>query len=153
MSVDRQTSALAIGDIILNGELRGTVPLHPQADFPVLGRKHVTVVSAGAATAAINLAALATHVILAGLTGTDEEGIIIKSKMSECDVDTKGLLFTHNRPTARMTYVVDSNHSNRPHLRIGRQSTDTLSLRAETDLLQIDVPLFGAVDRYRVGGI
>ncbi|KAJ5135221.1 uncharacterized protein N7515_004499 [Penicillium bovifimosum] len=146
MSDNRQTSVLVLGDIMVTREIRGTASLHHLRAFPVLDVKDTIDAPGGAAKTAVNLAALGTYVTLAGLIGPDDEGILIKTKMTESGVDTKGVIFTHDRPTARMTHIVDSNKSNQPLLRIDRDNTAPVSVRAERDLLQVVVPLLGAVD-------
>ncbi len=89
-----------IGDIMVDRYVFGSVNrISPEAPVPVNKVEKITSVLGGAANVAANLAHLDCHVYLAGLTGDDDNGSLLRSLLAETGIDSAGLIVRKGHAT------------------------------------------------------
>lgn len=104
-----QLKFLVVGDVMLDRYLTGDVHrVSPEAPVPVLLVRKKWEAPGGAANVAANLAALGCAASLAGVTGRDEDGYVIKKLLSEADINTC-LAEADDRPTTVKTRIIGAN--------------------------------------------
>ncbi|MBF0215585.1 MAG: D-glycero-beta-D-manno-heptose-7-phosphate kinase [Candidatus Omnitrophica bacterium] len=122
-----QKRIMVVGDLLLDQYIWGNVSrISPEAPVPVVWVKKEGYVPGGSCNVANNLVSLGAKVLLAGVIGDDSLGDILKGKLSEKNIDIKGILVDHNRPTSLKTRVIAHNQQ---VVRIDRESVDVLDER------------------------
>lgn len=117
--------------------------ISPEAPVPVVALEKTSLAVGGAANVAANIAGLGAVPYLVGITGGDEEGILLNEKLSETGIRNKILLTCENRFTTVKTRIVAHNQQ---VVRIDRETTDSITeSQAESVFEQIS-PLFEEVD-------
>ncbi len=112
---------LVIGDVILDQYIQGSVSrISPEAPVPVVVEKKSFYTPGGAANVANNLRGLGARVTIVGRIGNDQEGRILKSKLSKEGVNVQGLLIDRKLPTICKTRVIAQNQQ---IVRIDREKT------------------------------
>lgn len=106
----KSKNILVIGDVMLDTYFIGEVKrISPEAPVPVFRKKEERSVLGGAANVVSNLVAANQNVSIMTIVGNDENGIRLKSKLSEQGVDTS-LIITLNRNTTEKTRFLASNN-------------------------------------------
>lgn len=97
---------LVVGDLMLDQYLWGEVNrISPEAPVPVLRSVRRTNVPGGAGNVAMNLAGLGIQASLAGFTGADEDGRVLRQQLTEAGIDTEPVC-DWQRPTISKTRVM-----------------------------------------------
>jgi len=147
---------LVVGDLILDGYLRGRVGrISPEAPVPVVESVETDEVLGGAANVANNLIALGCAVALCGVVGDDANGAQLRDLIAERGIDTAGVLTLKDRPTTHKLRVVTQGQQ---LLRIDREERailddDTLSRLLHAALAHIPKVDGVVVSDYRKGVI
>lgn len=98
---------IVIGDLILDEYLTGTAArLSREAPIPVLEFESRRIIPGGAANPAANIAALGSHALQVGVTGSDEFAESLKNLLAERGIDTSGVLTDSDRPTTVKTRIM-----------------------------------------------
>lgn len=96
----RQLRIAVIGDVMLDRYFYGEVKrISPEAPVPVNRVKKITSVLGGAANVAANLANLGCHVFMGGVTGADENRLLLEKMLAALHVDYEGLIRSRKRST------------------------------------------------------
>lgn len=96
----RQLRIAVIGDVMLDRYFYGEVTrISPEAPVPVNRVKKITSVLGGAANVAANLANLGCHVFMGGVTGVDENRLLLEKMLAALHVNYEGLIRSKNRST------------------------------------------------------
>ena len=96
----RQLRIAVIGDVMLDRYFYGEVKrISPEAPVPVNRVKKITSVLGGAANVAANLANLGCHVFMGGVTGADENRLLLEKMLAALHVDYEGLIRSKKRST------------------------------------------------------
>ncbi len=133
---------LLVGDFMLDVYTYGdALRISPEAPVPVL-KVNITDTEyrcGGAGSVATNLAALGALVVCIGVTGKDQNGEEIRSKLIELDIDTTGLLTIADRPTISKQRLIGlAQHRHRQQLmRIDEESTEPLADELNEAILQV----------------
>lgn len=139
---------LVVGDLMIDRYLWGRVQrISPEAPVPILELEKEENRLGGAANVAINLRSLEAQVALAGLTGADHAGTLLREQAEEWQVDTFGIVIDPDRPTTVKTRLIAQKHH---LLRVDRESVSPPSPTvAESLLLKIQsllrTPLQGII--------
>lgn len=124
---------LVVGDLICDHYVWGDVErVSPEAPVQILRWEREVNRLGGAANVALNLAALDCDVRIFGVVGNDREGRWLVRTLRRHGVDTEGVVFAHDRPTARKTRVVARGQQ---LLRIDREKVAPLARQDERTLL------------------
>jgi len=126
---------LVLGDLVLDHYLEGSVDrISPEAPVPVvsLGDNSERWIPGGAANVALNVLSLGGEPYLAGVTGKDMDGKILKKLLDERGVDTSAVIEDPARPTTVKTRVTGRNHQ---LIRIDREKTDPIPEDVSSRLL------------------
>ncbi|CAK0769002.1 D-beta-D-heptose 7-phosphate kinase / D-beta-D-heptose 1-phosphate adenylyltransferase [Gammaproteobacteria bacterium] len=103
----RDRSLLVVGDLMLDRYLWGEVGrISPEAPVPVVRLLRQSENPGGAANVALNLRGLGLPVTLAGLIGTDAEGIRMAALLAAAGIDNSGIVSFPDRPTSCKTRVI-----------------------------------------------
>ncbi len=127
---------LVVGDLMIDRYLWGRVQrISPEAPVPILELEKEENRLGGAANVALNLRSLEAQVALAGLTGADPAGTLLREQAEAWQVDTFGIVTDPDRPTTVKTRLIAQKHH---LLRVDRESTaPPLPTVAESLLLKI----------------
>lgn len=98
---------LVLGDIILDEYLVGkTHRLSREAPIPVLEYQSRRYIAGGAANPAMNIVALGSQAIQAGIVGNDDSADELRSLLDERGVDTSALVIDAEKPTTLKTRIM-----------------------------------------------
>jgi D-beta-D-heptose 7-phosphate kinase/D-beta-D-heptose 1-phosphate adenosyltransferase len=96
-----------VGDIMLDEYILSTPErISPEAPVPVARVKSKDYRLGGAANVAANVLALGADVVLFGLVGKDDSGDVLRSKVQDMGIDTRGIITDSSRLTTLKTRVV-----------------------------------------------
>ncbi|MBP8303443.1 MAG: bifunctional heptose 7-phosphate kinase/heptose 1-phosphate adenyltransferase [Phycisphaerae bacterium] len=116
---------LVVGDTMLDAYVYGDVRrISPEGPVPVLQTGQTHHRCGGAASVALDLAALGAGPVCLGVIGDDQEGRILKDLLDQAGADTAGLLISRDRPTTTKTRLMGLCPSRDPQLilRMDRES-------------------------------
>ena len=99
-----------IGDVMLDRYFYGEVKrISPEAPVPVTRINKIRSVLGGAANVAANLARLECSVFMGGVTGDDENRVLLEKLMAEAGIDFSGLTRSSERSTITKLRVLGGN--------------------------------------------
>ena len=99
-----------IGDVMLDRYFQGEVKrISPEAPVPVTRITKINSVLGGAANVAANLAHLECKVFMGGVTGDDENRVLLEKLMDEAGIDYSGLVKSAARKTITKLRVLGGN--------------------------------------------
>ncbi len=135
---------LVVGDVMLDRYWWGSASrLSPEAPVPVVALKEVSHRPGGAANVAANIVGIGTKVALAGVTGPDESGGVLRNTLEDNGIDCSCLITSSTRKTTTKTRVLV--HSQQI-ARVDDESHHTLSGSDENSLCEAIVAAIGGVD-------
>jgi D-beta-D-heptose 7-phosphate kinase/D-beta-D-heptose 1-phosphate adenosyltransferase len=103
----KKARILVIGDLILDEFIWGSVDrISPEAPVPVVRVKSQSFMPGGASNVANNIKALEADVYLAGVTGADLYGDILKEQLQDRSINIDGLMTDTKRQTTLKTRVI-----------------------------------------------
>jgi D-glycero-beta-D-manno-heptose-7-phosphate kinase len=98
---------LLVGDLMLDEYVWGSVRrISPEAPVPVVEVQRRSHVLGGAANAAANAAGLGATVHLAGIVGSDDAGVRLRSHLALQGIRGEGVLITEGRSTTTKTRII-----------------------------------------------
>ena len=98
---------LIIGDVMIDAYWWGGVNrISPEAPVPVCAVNDKESRLGGAANVALNIAAMGANPILCSVVGEDYQGHQLCELMEKQNMDTKGIVFSSNRPTTVKTRII-----------------------------------------------
>jgi len=121
---------LVAGDFMLDVYIYGGVEkISPEAPAPVLKISETEHRCGRAGSVAVNLAVLGAKAYCLGVIGDDQDGEILKAKLTKAGANIDGLFKAANRPTTSKQRLID--HTQHPHrrqlMRIDCESAEPLS--------------------------
>jgi D-beta-D-heptose 7-phosphate kinase/D-beta-D-heptose 1-phosphate adenosyltransferase len=106
-----QTSAIVIGDVMLDRYLEGSVRrISPEAPVPVVSLRKEWELPGGAGNVAASIASLTASVTLAGLCGTDAAASCLRTRLRDKHVTNLLLLEKDHLQTITKTRVLAPDH-------------------------------------------
>jgi D-beta-D-heptose 7-phosphate kinase/D-beta-D-heptose 1-phosphate adenosyltransferase len=128
------TRVLVVGDVMLDHFIWGTVRrISPEAPVPVVEVSSESRMPGGAANVAVNLRALGAKTAMVGITGRDENGLVLKRLLTERGIETRGLLSLESVATTKKSRVI-AHHQQ--VVRVDRDRPPSLSPRDTESLLR-----------------
>ena len=122
---------MVIGDVMLDHYLWGNVNrISPEAPVPIVQINKTSLVLGGAANVAANIAGLGATPYLAGITGEDEEALMLANVLKKKNISSSYLVALENRRTTIKTRIVAHNQ----HVVRFDQETINPILENEADL-------------------
>jgi rfaE bifunctional protein kinase chain/domain len=98
---------LVIGDVMIDQYLHGVIErISPEAPVPVVMQQSLENRLGGAANVALNFKAMGAKVSLVGMTGDDEEALILRHLLEESGIDSECLLSFPKRTTTVKTRIM-----------------------------------------------
>lgn len=98
---------LVVGDFMLDVYIYGDATrISPEAPVPVLKVKHQEQSCGGAASVAVDIAALGAVPLCLGVVGDDEAAGQLRSLLAEAGADISGLITSPDRPTITKTRLI-----------------------------------------------
>ncbi|SMP16753.1 rfaE bifunctional protein, domain I [Desulfurobacterium pacificum] len=126
---------LVIGDFMLDEYITGKVErISPEAPVPVVEAKEATYRPGGAANVVVNLSSLGAVPVAVGVIGNDREGELLKSLLSQYNVDTESLIVDRERPTTKKTRIIASSQQ---LLRVDWENRNYVSEEVERKILSV----------------
>lgn len=123
-----------IGDVMLDRYFHGEVKrISPEAPVPVTRINRINSVLGGAANVAANLAHLECQVFMGGVTGDDENRVLLEKMMADAGIDASGLIKSEARSTITKLRVLGGQQQ---MLRLDFEEVGDL-LPAETEALTV----------------
>lgn len=123
---------LVIGDMIIDQTLSGSVGrISPEAPIPILKAEARKDGLGGAGNVANNLSRLGCRVSLAGVTGMDQEALLLRELLEKEGIESR-FLVAAQRCTTRKVRVVSARQQ---MLRVDFENTDPLDAFTEKELL------------------
>ncbi|MFC1764498.1 bifunctional heptose 7-phosphate kinase/heptose 1-phosphate adenyltransferase [Planctomycetota bacterium] len=121
---------LVVGDFMLDAYIYGDATrISPEAPVPVLKVKHQKQSPGGAASVAVDIAALGAKPVCLGIVGQDKNAHHLKTLLTEAGANCAGLLECEERPTITKTRLIGlAQHRHQQQLfRMDEEITDPLS--------------------------
>jgi D-beta-D-heptose 7-phosphate kinase/D-beta-D-heptose 1-phosphate adenosyltransferase len=134
---------LVVGDLILDRYTWGNVGrISPEAPVMVVRADHEEVRPGGAASVAALLSALEARVTLAGVTGDDVAGRVLRKLLQDDGIDHAAVLCDPARPTTSKERIMGRAAHRHPQqiLRVDREETHPLPPALERQLLDALLP-------------
>jgi D-beta-D-heptose 7-phosphate kinase/D-beta-D-heptose 1-phosphate adenosyltransferase len=131
---------LVVGDFMLDVYIYGdALRISPEAPVPVLKVTETEYRCGGASSVAADVAALGGVPLCIGVIGDDQNGEILREKLSEIGADTTGLLKITDRPTVTKQRLIGlAQHRHRQQLfRMDQESTEPFSDQQYEKILQV----------------
>lgn len=123
-----------IGDVMLDRYFYGEVKrISPEAPVPVTKINNIKSVLGGAANVAANLAHLDCQVYMGGVTGDDDNRVLLEKLMDDAGIDHSGLVRSANRKTITKLRVLGGSQQ---MLRLDFEETGDLMPNEITQLSQ-----------------
>lgn len=120
---------LIIGDVMIDAYWWGNVNrISPEAPVPVCAVSEKENRLGGAANVALNIAAMGANPILCSVVGQDYQGQLLCDLMKQQNMDTRGIVFSSNRPTTVKTRIIGNKSQ---MLRIDEETDVNISLEEE----------------------
>ncbi len=130
---------LLVGDFMLDAYVYGdAAKISLEAPVPVLKVTGMEHRCGGAGSVAADLATLGATVHCLGVIGNDQNGYILKDKLTGCGVDIGGLMEAANRPTISKQRVIGlAQHLHRQQLiRVDHESDEAVPKEINEAILQ-----------------
>jgi D-beta-D-heptose 7-phosphate kinase/D-beta-D-heptose 1-phosphate adenosyltransferase len=130
---------LVVGDFMLDVYIYGdALRISPEAPVPVLKVTKTEHRCGGAASVAADLAALGAIPVCIGVVGKDQNGQILKKKLTEAGADITNLFILAGRPTTSKQRLIGlAQHRHQQQLfRMDEESTEVLSNEQYEKILQ-----------------
>ncbi|MEO7175962.1 MAG: bifunctional ADP-heptose synthase [Saprospiraceae bacterium] len=145
-----------VGDLMIDRYVSGRVDrISPEAPVPILLHQTTEDRLGGAANVGMNIQALGAKCTLVAVCGSDNEGMILKQKLSDASLDPSGVFEDTDRRTTLKTRVLDGIHQ---LLRIDQEDIEDLSAAMNNrlcnfleDLCQQDAPDWIILQDYNKG--
>ncbi|MCB9800508.1 MAG: D-glycero-beta-D-manno-heptose-7-phosphate kinase [Candidatus Omnitrophica bacterium] len=103
----KKARVLVVGDFILDQFVWGTVSrISPEAPVPVVNVDRESYMPGGSLNVANNIRALKATVYPCGVIGRDLAGRVLLKAMRREGIDTGGIVYDRNRPTALKTRII-----------------------------------------------
>jgi D-beta-D-heptose 7-phosphate kinase/D-beta-D-heptose 1-phosphate adenosyltransferase len=135
-----QTSVLVLGDVMLDRHIHGQVRrISPEAPVPVVSLVRENHSPGGAGNVAATLASLGCIVTLAGLIGTDEEGVRLRECLRSRGVGSLSLIERPTLKTICKTRILSDTHQQL--IRLDRDGERASYADLEEELLGEVIPL------------
>jgi len=131
---------LLVGDFMLDIYTYGdALRISPEAPVPVLKVTSTEYRPGGASSVAADLAALRAQAFCIGIIGNDENGRILKEKLSQIGVCVDGLLVVDDRPTISKQRLIGlAQHRHKQQLyRLDNEITEPLSEKQAEQILNV----------------
>lgn len=144
-------NVLVVGDLVADQFLQGTITrVSREAPVFILRHDQTQTVPGSAANAAANVASLGGKVSLIGVIGTDENGVALKAKLEEANVNCEHVVISSEvRTTTKVRVLAGQEHASRQQvIRIDYENNAPLSdeiTKAIIANLQVAVPKADAV--------
>jgi D-beta-D-heptose 7-phosphate kinase/D-beta-D-heptose 1-phosphate adenosyltransferase len=134
LSKIKKKKILVVGDVMVDEYIWGEIDrVSPEAPIQVVDVQSEDALMGGAANVVSNLVGLGARVYLAGVVGRDANGRLLKERLKEDGVVTRGLIVDSKRPTSTKTRVLGQNQQ---LLRIDREHRRPLTGAVEDRLIQ-----------------
>ncbi len=133
-------TVLLVGDFMLDMYVYGdALRISPEAPVQVLKVVRREYACGGAASVAADVLELGAHCLCIGITGTDETGQQLRTKLIERGADLSGLLAVEERPTITKQRIIGlAQHRHRQQLlRVDDEITDPLDPARYSQLLDL----------------
>ena len=130
---------LVVGDFMLDVYVYGdALRISPEAPVPVLKVCRTEYRCGGAGSAAADVAALGASAFCVGIIGDDQNGKILKEKLTEAGADISGLFTVANQPTISKQRLIGLAQHRHPQqlIRVDEESTEILSNELNEAVLQ-----------------
>jgi D-beta-D-heptose 7-phosphate kinase/D-beta-D-heptose 1-phosphate adenosyltransferase len=131
---------LLVGDFMLDIYTYGdALRISPEAPVLVLKITNTECRPGGASSVAMDLAALGAETFCIGTIGNDQNGKILKDKLTQAGVNIEGLLTVEDRPTISKQRLIGlAQHRHKQQLfRLDNEETEPLSSRHAEQILKI----------------
>ncbi|MGL4981065.1 MAG: D-glycero-beta-D-manno-heptose-7-phosphate kinase, partial [Fusobacteriaceae bacterium] len=123
-----------VGDMMLDDYIIGTVDrISPEAPVPVVKVKEERFVLGGAANVVNNLATLGAKTLSYGVIGIDEGGDRLIKSFADKNIDSTGVVRTHERPTIVKRRIIAGHQQ---LLRIDWEESDAISKISEDLIIE-----------------
>jgi len=133
-----------IGDVMLDTYIWGKVErISPEAPVPVVSFHHREQRIGGAGNVALNCSSLGAKVFLLGVTGDDDDAVILEKLLKENLVDTTGLVKSKKRITTNKTRIISRNQQ---MMRLDSELTEDIGSADEQALLKQLADFIGQED-------
>ena len=123
---------------MLDAHIWGQVKrVSPEAPVLVVEASEETYAPGGAANAAAQIAAFGAEVIVAGVIGSDSNGVLLRHALEERGIQTDGIIVLQKRPTTCKTRILAGNAKHAQHVvRVDKEDRSPLPEDAAKRLLQ-----------------
>lgn len=129
-----------IGDVMLDRYFYGDVKrISPEAPVPVNHVKRIESVLGGGANVAANLAHLGCKVFIGGVTGADDNRVLLESLLAKAAIDYKGLIKSKDRSTITKMRIIGATQQ---MLRLDFEEAGDLTVQESSLLMEWLAALF-----------
>ncbi|MCX6188486.1 MAG: bifunctional ADP-heptose synthase [Bacteroidetes bacterium] len=125
---------IIVGDVMLDAYIFGHVHrLSPEAPVPIVEQRSQEYRLGGAANVALNIKAMGATPLLFGVTGSDDDALILKKELEKNQISALLLVEELDRLTTVKTRIIGNNHQ---LLRVDKEVTHAITEHTESLLLE-----------------
>jgi len=133
-SVEKQPAILVIGDLMIDHYIHGKASrLSPEAPVPVVNLRSENFTLGGAGNVVQNLVSLGADVAVSGAAGNDAAAVQMFEILDAEGINTANIFKDESRHTTIKTRIMVDGHQ---LARLDKESTNSLSVSAENDLME-----------------
>jgi D-beta-D-heptose 7-phosphate kinase/D-beta-D-heptose 1-phosphate adenosyltransferase len=135
---------LVVGDLMIDEYVWGEVDrISPEAPVQVVSVKNEEYTLGGAGNVVNNLVALGAKVSVLGVTGTGRDGKLLRNRLKDLGVDTRGVIQERSRPTTKKTRIIADHQQ---VLRIDRETKKEVAFSTFKSLTTLAEKIIPGVD-------
>ena len=135
---------LVVGDLMIDEYVWGEVDrISPEAPVQVVSVKNEEYTLGGAGNVVNNLVALGAKVSVLGVTGTGRDGKLLRNRLKDLGVDTRGVIQERSRPTTKKTRIIADHQQ---VLRIDRETKEEVAFSTFKSLTTLAEKIIPGVD-------
>jgi D-beta-D-heptose 7-phosphate kinase/D-beta-D-heptose 1-phosphate adenosyltransferase len=135
---------LVVGDLMIDEYVWGEVDrISPEAPVQVVSVKNEEYTLGGAGNVVNNLVALGAKVSVLGVTGTGRDGNLLRNRLKDLGVDTRGVIQERSRPTTKKTRIIADHQQ---VLRIDRETKKEVAFSTFKSLTTLAEKIIPGVD-------
>ncbi len=149
LSAVKKARVLIVGDLMLDQFISGDVlRISPEAPVPVVRFSEEHFMPGGAANIGWNVRGLGAAAALFGVVGRDEHGRTLARVLKKENIDTRGLVFSHERATSVKTRITSGTQQilrldRETHAALHAEDSAALWKRLEAQLADADAMIIG----------
>ena len=129
-----RSKVLVVGDLMVDQFIWGNVSrISPEAPVPVVEVTSENFLLGGSANVSNNIFSMGGKVYVTGIIGSDDMGRLLIRNFREMNIDTRGIIVEHDRPTTIKTRIIARSQQ---VVRFDRENKNSVSLNSVEKMVE-----------------